>query len=473
MLFFDEEKGRKEIASELSSVLDFGSKRYEFDNYDEMKYDFEALKECDKKNEKTIFAQINNIEYRKNKFFVSGDLFSISLLEYDDQYFIEQEELPRPIFFFFETVISMEALRENNDFLTYHLNDLFDKEEIPETDVTTDEEKKIVFKPKNDFEELLKIKCDILCKNLTLVYVNNTVNGYKSRISFSASPFKQKMMYISFIGSTNKTVPLNLPNIMALDPNDISDELKKFTPQSLIEYNVGQGNFSELKDDKGTIVYDPGITCTKSHKDYTIATNEYRKLNADCFFISHFDTDHILGVIYLKDDQFKSPKLWIVPEPIDVSVSARRLIWFLYNTGKIRMIKSSSFKFNNNIMIYKGNADKTNTKNNAELINGSGIMIFVEGKTKTALLTGDCLYKYWNNNVPQKCDYFVVPHHGCEVDNVKMLGKNNGKSEAIIPVGKGNPYGHPDAKHISGLLNNGFNSVLETKRITKKEYDLY
>ena len=137
------------------------------------------------------------------------------------------------------------------------------------------------------------------------------------------------------------------------------------------------------------------------------------------------------------------------------------------------MIKSSSFKFNNNITIYKGNANNYNTKNKAELINGSGIMIFVEGKTKTALLTGDCLYKYWNNNVPQKCDYFVVPHHGCEVDNIKIHGTNSGKSEAIIPVGIGNSYGHPDPKNISGLLNNGFNSVLETKRITKKEYDLY
>lgn len=339
---------------------------------------------------------------------------------------------------------------------------------------------KHAIKIETNIEQKLDQMTDELYNNLLLISLSDRRDGYRSRIYFSASPFRQNITYIKFVCQTDNHVPLTLPTLSELNSNDVTSILNSIEPQILNVYNVGQGNFTELIDNKGfqrKIVFDPGITCTKSHNPYDLAIKEYGQLNADCFFISHFDTDHFLGIIYLKDDQFQSNKLWIAPDPTSIkklSTSARRIIWFLHNNAKFRIIKDSTsyYTFNKKIKVFRGTADPKSVTDNGKYINGSGIMISVEGKRKTALLTGDCLYEYWNKDVPEECDYLVVPHHGCKVDAVKIEGKQTDRSEAIISVGNGNSYGHPNSQHIKKLLDKGFNSVLLTKNITLKVYDL-
>ncbi|WP_028515183.1 hypothetical protein [Ruminococcus flavefaciens] len=456
---------RKNTASELKKILGF-DRNLTYDKYKDSAFESE-----------NIYAQINKIVYHSKNFYISGDLFTDSLIEYDEYYFNEQQRLPRPVVCFFETRIPLKAIIEPKDYLSETLKkELQDQINI----VSTEGSDKHDIKIETNIEQKLDQMTDELYNNLLLISLSDRRDGYRSRIYFSASPFRQNITYIKFVCQTDNHVPLTLPTLSELNSNDVTSILNSIEPQILNVYNVGQGNFTELIDNKGfqrKIVFDPGITCTKSHNPYDLAIKEYGQLNADCFFISHFDTDHFLGIIYLKDDQFQSNKLWIAPDPTSIkklSTSARRIIWFLHNNAKFRIIKDSTsyYTFNKKIKVFRGTADPKSVTDNGKYINGSGIMISVEGKRKTALLTGDCLYEYWNKDVPEECDYLVVPHHGCKVDAVKIEGKQTDRSEAIISVGNGNSYGHPNSQHIKKLLDKGFNSVLLTKNITLKVYDL-
>lgn len=141
----------------------------------------------------------------------------------------------------------------------------------------------------------------------------------------------------------------------------------------------------------------------------------------------------------------------------------------------LRCINDSSprnvFRLNDFIKVYRGIAKPT--IKDSEYKNGSGLMLYAKGNNKKeALLADDCLYEYWGDLVPKLCDYFVVPHHGCKthIGNNKVWDKKH--SEAIIPVGSINTYGHPDADHIKELLKCNFYSVIFTKFIKEKVYIL-
>ena len=418
-----------------------------------------------------IYARIISIEYRNEKFYICGDLFTDSLIEFHDRYCSEEmarwRDIIRPIFLEFRTEIQPERLKEIGGKALKELSSWVESRYPSYQGIKNDEW---------DSEKIEEL-CDEYYN--VLISIKYDVEGGDTWIGFAASPFKRYRRRICFedVNINKKVTIATLPNIRVLSSSDISDEIKNFIPGSLVEYNVGQGNFSKLANDTTSIVYDIGFTTFQDHANYNHAICALQCLDAQGFIISHFDIDHILGTIYLKDGQFGKDKLWIVPEPSKMkrlSASAKRLIWFLHNYSNLRCIYDSStgnvFQLNDYIKIYRGVAKPT--IKDSEYKNGSGLMLSVIGsRGKEAILSGDCLYEYWGSMVPNQCDYFVVPHHGCKAQIANRI-RGNKESEAIIPVGKGNIYRHPDIKHINELLKCNFYSVILSKHIKEKVYRL-
>lgn len=457
---------REELVSEIKTLLE----------------DFEHIDEHSERY-KPIYAKINHIEFRDNKFYLSGDLLTDKLIEFDYQYFNANEfhKGIKPIYFGFETTISLDSVWHKANPVTKIIYNYLVENKNNFSDYYRLIEKLDNYQDSGSLEPLFSAKDDNLFN--TLFSIKYDKKYYKAMIYFSASPFKKYEKGIKFdkIKDDSHIARAHYSRIKELQNTDISNNLLQFQPSILREYNVGQGNFSELIDNNNQkIVFDPGMTYFDDPHNFNGAILELSNLDAECYFISHFDLDHILGTIYLQDSQFLNNKLWIVPKPTvaNTTPNADRLIWYLYNNAKIRMIEDSSisniFVFNNSINIYKGKATTKSKEHNSRYANGSGIMISAKGNNKIALLPGDCLYNYWSTEVltpsgkvpavNQSYDYLVVPHHGCKIRNISQITiKGNPDAEAIVPVGKEQRnYHHPNLDHIKQLFNNGFNSVYLT-----------
>ncbi|WP_295088824.1 hypothetical protein [Ruminococcus sp.] len=427
---------------------------------------------------KPIYAKINQIEFRNNKFYLSGDLLTDKLIKFDSQYFNDNEfhQGIKPVYFGFETTISLESVWHRANQVTKFIFKNLSETEVDFSNYYELIDKLDELQEFNELENVFSTKKYNLFN--TLFSIKYDKHYYRASIFFSASPFQlyEKGIRFDQIKDNSYLVHAHYSRIKELQNTDISNTLLHFRPSILREYNVGQGNFSELIDDHNQkIVFDAGFTYLDKHDNFSGARQELQDLEAECYFISHFDLDHILGTIYLKDSEFLKNKLWIIPKPniANTSPNADRLIWYLYNNAKLRMIEDSThsniFVFNPSISIYKGKAKTTRQEHSSLYANCSGIMISAKGNNKTALLPGDCLYNYWSSQILNssgslKYDCLIVPHHGCKIKqlaNIKIIGNQN--ATAIVPVGKKqNDYHHPDYNHIKELDNNGFSTIYLT-----------
>ena len=454
---------REEIAASIGSY---------FSKYD-------GPKSAGKKNnnpEQQKYAKINNIAYHNEYFYISGELLTDDLIKFDKRYFSDEHKgIIKPIIWGFETRISIDSLWHASNGLTKKMKESIEnglKVSFSNYAGLKNSLERFKSGRENEFND--RIFDEIY---INLINVSFTKwGGYRSLVYFSASPFVQDIKYINFLSQYQKYDDKEYEDIYSrlctLKMSDISDNLKAFTPHELIEYNVGQGNFSELISINGSktnkIVFDPGFTYLDDHDNFPDAKKELKRLEAECYFISHFDLDHILGVIYLQDSQFCKNVLWISSDPIPkyTKLSAKRLIKFLHENAEFRIIKrlpnKNVFDFNNNIKIYKGTSTPSD-------INGTGIMISVSGANKNALLPGDCLYKYWDDIVVSSAsyDYLIAPHHGCKTKWVRI--STNQGSTVIVPVGKKQKkdYHHPNYDHLEELSSIGFSDIYITVDLRK------
>lgn len=248
-------------------------------------------------------------------------------------------------------------------------------------------------------------------------------------------------------------------------------------------FNVGQANccFCDLQDRK--LFFDIGVTYRekiKNNSSIDDAVNRYiSKINADDVFVSHWDLDHILGVVYNRN--VLSNKIWLGPDfkllhekqGRKVSISIINLVYYLIFVGKseVMLIDTSStdktlFE-SDTLSIYLG----TPVTTSINILNNGGIIMKLQNR-KNMLFPGDC-----DNNVIPKLaisdtfDNIVVPHHGSIMGDPIFIGKDpNGNNCAYICIGKTTGKFCED-KYIDGkYYNNNFKFVFRTKNLTKRSY---
>ena len=445
-----------------------------------------------------LYGKIYDVLYLDKHIIIKGDLFTQNLIKYDkklSEVYALSDKLCKPIFFGFEAKMTIreflkkfpikKILDSNNCaslcykkcnplILTIKRNDNSDhsykKSEIFEKEVM-------------DFIDKLN---DVLYScAFDVIFVENW--GIWSKIFFSASPFILYSKRIRFKLSQNqKSIDKSLPQSFVLPelqscifrPNLNCNNLK------LNIYNVGQGNFSTVcNDDKPLFVFDVGFTYHESHtsRNFTDVIVEIEKIKTKYYIISHFDLDHILGCIYLNDDQFNKDISWIIRDPNEVaqlSASAKRFLMYIISSCNVCVVKKHTLTPLNldskkQFILYKGDGKG---KSKGEKNNSLGLKVLIESP-KTALLTGDCLYNHFDSKLSkQNLDILAVPHHGCKVDDLTQISNHvlaKSDATAIISVGK-NTYSHPDSNHISELSYLGFNieKTMDFKT-SHKTYDLF
>lgn len=235
------------------------------------------------------------------------------------------------------------------------------------------------------------------------------------------------------------------PNIVGLIRNHISKETELISIAEVVTgcsiklYSVGNGNSSIVTLNIGTeeinILYDFG-NCTNhkvennARKNHNITWNLVQdnlpKIEEiDYVILSHWDLDHINGFSNLNFFEnlqaSKSLRRIIVPEPISLSIFSERLITNLIGKfgNKLIIIQGdgNSRMMNNNVIVYKG----LGGRGSYTQANNIGLSLLIEVNNKKVLLSGDCEYHQIpldDNNI---IDYFIIPHHGANSNELHAI----------------------------------------------------
>lgn len=349
-------------------------------------------------------------------------------------------------------------------------------------------------------------------KSIKKKQISDSDDLIKGTIFFSASPIKEVSAYIKVLkeeldSDVQKRFEEIIKELNKIDAESDKELIQKEFMHNLpikemaninykvTFYNVGQGNWIHIEIYKEktllkTIIFDIGIGNYRNKKIVDeILENEVRKLIENYMFIlSHWDLDHIKGIVGLAKKQFETT--WIVPKlPTNNSNAAKRLAAYLYvNTNITTVFVDNSLNgeliFENDYFMFgkgKGNGRKEEISNNTYYAsyspnNNLGLLLVIKtAQEKKMLFPGDCEYIKFPSEFRQPYEALVVPHHGAEVkyndlDEIGIIQRET-NDQAIFCVGTNKNYPHDN--HRKSIKDLGF-KLFKTRncRNPKTHYQL-
>ena len=205
------------------------------------------------------------------------------------------------------------------------------------------------------------------------------------------------------------------------------------------------------------------MCATKIDVDRLVNQSKSQLLNdKPLLIISHWDLDHIHGLIALSHEGFDKFFSGLICVNAIKSITAKRIFAEFddlngINVSCIRVSPKTSRganamhlvsrNKNNTISLYQGEDNRN--------INYSGLSMFVKGMSTSVIFTGDMKLSQAMNVYAQELSLgietqehiLIVPHHGGDTTKVNRI-YSEPCTEAIISVGP-NSYGHP----ATGMLN--------------------
>lgn len=311
--------------------------------------------------------------------------------------------------------------------------------------------------------------------------VNENDYTISGTVFFSASPFRIERKSLTI---TNKAAPDDVKDKYLKTYNTsasvvssgtssynnmckiLNDSMSSCDFRTRI-YNVGQGNCVYIYSNKNTrILFDIGynkIPGSVDWNDYHIKKSKLSisRMRPHLNILSHWDLDHIIGVVFAQDDMFNHP--WIAPDLNELSttsISAARLAKYLCWKNQLFLIDKSFLGAivhrGTGFKLWRGagrnNTGRPNYGMNKE--NNYGLIIELFGHYNM-LLPGDCEYVMFPANLrfyTKKFNYLMVPHHCSKMQLIPLASSSSGNDYAIISVGD-NSYNpkHPYLPHINAL----------------------
>jgi beta-lactamase superfamily II metal-dependent hydrolase len=268
----------------------------------------------------------------------------------------------------------------------------------------------------------------------------------------------------------SEAVILDIPELDCIESN--------FNGTKLVAMKVGQGNWNEIHFNDGhNIIFDLGVSnkfdirrtniVIRSSKIFRILDDKM-SLEKTTIIISHWDVDHYQAIFQIGDDDLKKIRKIIYPSDPPSQTAKRAFSNKIEKNFKGRMLEISPaiskggkgstsvlhciFK-KQGISLFKGTKSSNRNK--------SGLSLCVWTNSAIAILPADHHYdqinKFILEQVPKNLKTFlIVPHHGGNAGDYKLIQKIRIPEVAILSVGK-NPYKHP-LKEVCNELRQ-FNKV--------------
>lgn len=333
----------------------------------------------------------------------------------------------------------------------------------------------------NDYKDELLYEIEIISKKDAQSYEKEKNTLLEGTLLFSASPIKEIPAYIKILHTNlDQTIQMQFNEIEnflqgQIETSHNKDEIEKAflekvslttgmnVSYTVNIYNVGQANWIQIfvydSEQKliSSIVYDIGMgSCLDVNLRKQVAEKAANSIERNNLFVlSHWDMDHILGVVELKRHQFHTT--WIMPDlPKKLSNGAKRLAAFLSIDPNINSVfvdeslKGQIIFDNEFFMLGKGKSNNPSTDTSYTVNNNLGLILVIKTATQKMLFPGDCEYIQFPVGFFQNYDAMVISHHGAKIKQLDLtiLGfpiANCTNKFAVSCVGKNPSY--PETAH--------------------------
>ncbi|WP_343631314.1 hypothetical protein [Fluviicola sp.] len=304
---------------------------------------------------------------------------------------------------------------------------------------------------------------DALMTNVNWITVEEDEEFGATYLAFKAtyqSPlyFNRALNYSRYVQNTDS------PNNLALN-SFLSNLFDKLTNNNIHigVYNVGQGNWNEISfDDQLIITYDFGSSSSQVFGRLLKSIIRARRVREileridkaeirKILIISHWDTDHYIGINSLTDKQIQLFEYCIVPARIE-NETTRRVYNRLVQHSQVIPITMSEQVVGNGqahrlTNIYDSSVLKIYKGTKCYNRNKRGLVLSIHSQNDDFIFPGDHYYEQLMNYVLPNCTNtkfnFVVPHHGGNAGTYQLINTIDipGASDAVISAG--GRYGHP------------------------------
>ncbi|MEY3501492.1 MAG: hypothetical protein RL308_3165 [Bacteroidota bacterium] len=300
--------------------------------------------------------------------------------------------------------------------------------------------------------------------------------AFRASFNKNSCYFKNAENYQNFVTSVDFGNDYLLENVVKPIFNSIKPKNLKISV-----YNVGQGNWNEINfNDETLLVYDFGssssqILANLINQNVIPQVRQARIDKIDgsgvlkkILIISHWDTDHYIGIKALSDIQLQSIDLCIIPNLIENETTRNVLMKLVDNTKVIPIEMNSiipggaksrlTIEYDSPLLkLYKGTKCRDRNKR--------GIILSLHYKNKDFVFPGDHYYNQIDMYIKPLCkgnEYnLVIPHHGGNAGNYLLLDQVNNGNNGIISTG--GRYCHPIIK-IETKISANFRNTHRTDK---------
>ena len=253
----------------------------------------------------------------------------------------------------------------------------------------------------------------------------------------------------------------------------VSIGIRKKNDLRMTFVSIGQGDGILIEAKDTILTIDGGSTSNTSNGEYILSPHmKSRAINhIDYAFITHADSDHTNGVLYLLENE-DDMSIYNLVMPInaisDKKFNNLRLAAINRGTKIKYMEEKDVFDVKENLSIKVLSPDRESLSDKKMDQNEMSLTFRLDYNNHSCLFTGDIGSRMMNRMIHDTydienmdVDILKIPHHGSKNSNVKEFFDIVSPQYAVVSYGKNNNYGHPNADTINAIVETGA-KVLKT-----------
>ena len=294
------------------------------------------------------------------------------------------------------------------------------------------------------------------------IYIVNIL--YKISTKRKLTVFQKRL--INWKNLTKHLIRKNLQKVLTLIICLVMSLIAiKIVPNNFNLYfiDVGQGDSTLIVTPQGkNILIDGG-----GNENYDVGKNillpyllDRKVTNLDYVIISHFDTDHVGGILTVIEEL--NVKKVIIGKQYESSENYEKFLRIVKEKNLLvkQVQKGDNINIEKHIQIKVLFPEKEKIEENN--INNNSLVFKLMYKDFSILFTGDIeriseerLVKLYSNTNILKSTILKVAHHGSKTSSIQEFLELAQPKIALIGVGKNNLYGHPNQEIIERLKTIG------------------